>query len=323
MQQQQQKPFVEVPEAEPGTGPWLRARAGLDVSGADAAKAIGCSAYGGAEDLAAQKRFERRCTDAELLEISKHFQNIHTTAGHANETPIAEGVSRLLFKSAPLHAPKLCKFRDPVKAWCGATPDRLLCDAITGEPVWPLVPIECKFSFKGVREHPLIDHVMQTTMQMAVLGASENYLSYGTRLPREVILNPTMRWRPDYNASPLDGTLVLRVFRVEFCTALWQWMQARMEAYRVALNAAEPSPTATITTSLPERIHDFVEHVWFDSPHCLVSPCREYCLENFCLRHPRALEIGLAAYLPPRPNITLTVPRHGGSGAKQAMWEIA
>jgi len=155
--------FVEL-EGVPGSASWLRSRTELDVTGADAAKAVGCSEYESAENFTEHKRYERICSDEQLLKASEDFKNVHTIAGQLNEDPIASGVSRHLFHDAPLYAPRLCVPIAPHRF--GATPDRLVCSVDHGVLLLrrPLVAIECKFSFDGVQEYPLVDHIFQVTL---------------------------------------------------------------------------------------------------------------------------------------------------------------
>jgi hypothetical protein len=172
--------YVEV-DGEQGSLTWLKARLRLDVTGADAAASVGCSQYEGAENLRRSKQFEREKSDDQLLKESPSFnENVHTRAGHANEDPIAKASARLLFPQETivvLYQPRLAVPRDLRWSWFGASADRFVfCENKL------CAILECKFSFGGVLEHPMVEHVFQTMMQMRTIQTRYNYLCYGTYL---------------------------------------------------------------------------------------------------------------------------------------------
>ena len=295
--------FVEG-KGVPGSILWLRERAALDVSGADAAAAVGCGAHKSAEDLAEEKRRDRASTDEQLLERSKEFENVHTIAGHVNEDPIAVGCAKSLVPDRPviLYAPRLCMPADPEEQWYGATPDRVFLEEETPKIIIhePILPIECKFSFSGLPEHPKVDHVMQATVQMRVLATTINYLSYGSRFPID-LPDPPQKW-PDYD-EPLLGTLMIRVFRIHFSPQLWVWMMKRLCVYRAMVRG--------VGLKLP-RMNHFVNHVWFESPKCrsyrdACGQCQSFNYRN----HPEARTD--LDYLPPCPIWTRVVPSPASS----------
>ncbi len=275
------RPYVELP-GEPGSVEWLRRRAGLDVTGADAATAVGCGEHASPEQLAEQKRADRRATDAELLARSAEFDNVHTRAGRANEEPIAQRAAWLLLGGAPLTALRLCVSADVSERWYGATPDRVAFD----QEGRVRAAIECKFSFfAGLPSHPKTEHVFQLHMQMRVLRLRWCYIAYGTRrtgLPR-----------PSYD-EPLLGGLALRVFKVEFSPELWDWMLRRLRAYRKLLSDPDAPE--------PPRMHHWTSHLWFERSECVrYEDCCTSCRSIDYLLHPLEARSEPERYFPPAP----------------------
>ncbi len=136
---------------------------------------------------------------------------------------------------------------------------------------------------------------MQATVQMRVLAATINYLSYGSRFP--IDLPDTKKW-PDYD-EPLLGTLMIRVFRIHYSPQLWEWMLKRLRVYRAMV--------AGNTHGRLPRMNHFVNHVWFESPKCrdYSSACEE-CKHFNYRNHPGARAD--PGYLPPCPVWTRVIP---------------
>jgi hypothetical protein len=292
-----QQPYYEAEGAQGGIA-WLRARLRLDVTGADAAASVGCSRYETAESLRRSKQFEREKSDEQLLKESQSFdENIHTRAGHANEDPIAKAAARLLFpQDIVLYQPRLAVPCDPVWSWFGASADRLVFRENKLRAI-----LECKFSFGGVPEHPMVEHVFQTVMQMRTIQTRYNYLCYGSRYPCDGPL--PVGWTPNYHA-PLEGLLGVRVFRLRYSKELWHWSLRRMNTYRTAL----ADPSAPSLDDLLPTMNAFVAHVWFESPQCRTTPCEE-CRDYHHQRHATPLSrTPLAEYLPPAPKWELILP---------------
>ncbi len=115
--------------------------------------------------------------------------------------------------------------------WLLATVDaRLQCRTSTAAPFTDFVPpliIESKYKCRALPHHPDVEHLLQVTHQMRVLGVTDRcYIAYAHR--------PGATEAAHYRDG---GALRVRVFEVRWSAALWAWMFARMRAFKRCVDA--------------------------------------------------------------------------------------